>query len=142
MLSLPPVCAAFYRTRQLYQEISPTADIGQIRPHRNCLRLLVVVLQTPYNMTIRSFKCKHTRMLFEGIGVIKFANFKAAAERKLHLLDNATTLDFLRSPPGNHLEALKGERKGQHSIRVNGQFRICFVWTDIGPENVEITDYH
>ena len=81
-------------------------------------------------------------MLFEGIGVIKFANFKATAERKLHLLDNAATLDFLRSPPGNHLEALKGERKGQHSIRVNGQFRIYFVWTDMGPDNVEITDYH
>jgi len=64
------------------------------------------------------------------------------AIRKLAQLDAAQTLEFLRSPPGNHLEALKGARKGQHSIRVNDQFRVCFLWTDEGPENVEIVDYH
>jgi proteic killer suppression protein len=57
-------------------------------------------------------------------------------------LDAAKTLDFLRSPPGNRLEALKGDRVGQYSIRVNDQFRVCFVWTDTGPANVEIVDYH
>ena len=57
-------------------------------------------------------------------------------------LDAAKTLDFLRSPPGNRLEALKGDRVGQYSIRVNDQFRVCFVWTDSGPANVEIVDYH
>lgn len=65
-----------------------------------------------------------------------------AANRKLHLLDAATTLDSLRVPPGNRLEALKGDRAGQHSIRVNDQWRICFRWTDGGVEDVQIVDYH
>ena len=64
------------------------------------------------------------------------------ANRKLHQLDAAVSLNSLRVPPGNHLEALKGDRKGQHSIRINDQWRICFVWTDAGPENVIIEDYH
>lgn len=64
------------------------------------------------------------------------------ANRKLHLLDAATTLEALRVPPGNHLEALKGDRRGQHSIRINDQWRICFRWTDTGPEDVKIEDYH
>ena len=64
------------------------------------------------------------------------------ATRKLTLLDAATTLEFLKSPPGNPLEALKGERKGQHSIRINDQWRIGFRWTTAGPEDVEIADYH
>jgi proteic killer suppression protein len=62
--------------------------------------------------------------------------------RKLAILDAAVSLDDLRAPPGNRLEALKGARRGQHSIRVNDQWRICFTWTDTGPENVEIVDYH
>ncbi len=57
-------------------------------------------------------------------------------------MDAAQTLDFLRSPPGTQLEALRGDRKGQHSIRINDQFRICFVWTEAGPADVEIVDYH
>lgn len=65
-----------------------------------------------------------------------------AANRKLHMLDAATTLNALRVPPGNCLEALKGDRAGQHSIRINDQWRICFVWTDAGPESVIIEDYH
>ncbi len=64
------------------------------------------------------------------------------AVRKLDQLDSVATLNELRVPPGNHLEALTGDRKGQHSIRVNDQYRICFVWTDSGPEQVEIVDYH
>jgi proteic killer suppression protein len=64
------------------------------------------------------------------------------ARRKLDLLDSASTLNELRIPPGNRLEALVGDRKGQHSIRVNDQFRICFLWTDAGPDQVEIVDYH
>lgn len=66
----------------------------------------------------------------------------AVAERKLAQLDAAQTLDFLKAPPGNRLEALKGDRKGQHSIRINGQWRICFVWSGVGPVDVEIVDYH
>ena len=64
------------------------------------------------------------------------------ANGKLHLLDAATTLEALRVPPGNRLEALKGDRKGQHSIRVNDQWRICFRWTDAGAEDVQIVDHH
>ena len=64
------------------------------------------------------------------------------ALRKLDMLNAAIVLDDLRSPPGNHLETLRGDRKGQHSIRINEQFRICFVWTTTGPAKVEIVDYH
>ena len=64
------------------------------------------------------------------------------ALRKLTMLDAAVVLDDLRAPPGNHLELLKGDRAGQHSIRLNNQWRLCFKWTDAGAENVEIVDYH
>lgn len=64
------------------------------------------------------------------------------ARRKLDLLNGAVSLNSLRLPPGNRLEALRGDRAGQHSIRINQRHRICFVWTDRGPENVEVTDYH
>jgi proteic killer suppression protein len=91
---------------------------------------------------IQSFKCKDTQALFEGKGARRFKSFASVAERKLAQLDAAQTLDFLRAPPGNRLEALKGNRKGQHSIRINDQWRICFVWTAVGPASVEIVDYH
>ena len=64
------------------------------------------------------------------------------AARKLDLVDSVTTLNDLRMPPGNQLQALKGDRKGQHSIRINDQYRICLVWTEMGPDKVEIADYH
>ena len=91
---------------------------------------------------IQSFKCKDTLALYEGKSPRRFRAFATIAERKLTQLDAAQTLGFLRAPPGNRLEALKGDRKGQHSIRVNDQWRICFVWTDVGPKDVEIVDYH
>nr|WP_152047061.1 type II toxin-antitoxin system RelE/ParE family toxin [Aureimonas psammosilenae] len=69
-------------------------------------------------------------------------NLVASAERRLRAVNNAVVLDDLRSPPGNRLEGLKGDRQGQHSIRINDQWRICFRWTEAGPEDVEIVDYH
>ena len=91
---------------------------------------------------IQSFRCKQTQSLFEGGDPSRFRSFKDSAIRKLTQLEAAQTLDFLRSPPGNKLEALKGNRKGQYSIRINSQFRLCFIWTNNGPTDVEIVDYH
>jgi len=91
---------------------------------------------------IQSFACVDTQRLYEGKKVARFANIASVAERKLQQLDSAATLDFLRSPPGNRLEPLAGDRVGQHSIRINAQWRLCFVWTEEGPEQVEIVDYH
>lgn len=91
---------------------------------------------------IRSFRCAETQALFETGKSRRFSAIANVAIRKLAQLDAAQTLAFLRSPPGNQLEALKGDRKGQHSIRVNAQFRVCFRWTEEGPEGVEIVDYH
>ena len=91
---------------------------------------------------IQSFRCAETQSLFEGESPRRFRAIQSVAERKLAQLDAAKTLDFLRSPPGNRLEALKGDRTGQYSIRVNDQFRVCFIWTDSGPAEVEIVDYH
>jgi proteic killer suppression protein len=93
-------------------------------------------------MTIKSFKCAETELLFGGTRVRRFVNFEAVAMRKLAMLNRAGRMDDLRVTPGNRLEALKGDRTGQHSIRVNDQYRICFVWTASGPSNVEIVDYH
>ncbi len=80
--------------------------------------------------------------LFAGERVRRLVHVAAVAERKLQQLDSAATLDALRVPPGNRLEALKGDRKGQYSIRINDQFRLCFVWTPDGVQDVEIVDYH
>ena len=91
---------------------------------------------------IQSFKCKDTQALYEGENPRRFKAFATVAERKLTQLDAAQTLNFLKAPPGNHLEALKDDRKGQHSIRINSQWRICFKWTEVGPTDVEIVDYH
>lgn len=91
---------------------------------------------------IMSFADKRTKMLYEGKRVAQFEGFRVQAERKLQALDSATTLGFLGSLPGNRLEALGGDRIGQHSIRINQRYRICFVWRDGNAHDVEITDYH
>lgn len=93
-------------------------------------------------MTIRSFKCADTEALYENRHPRRFKNIESVAERKLQMLEAAVELSDLASPPGNRLEALKEGRKGQHSIRINDQWRVCFVWTAHGVENVEIVDYH
>jgi len=91
---------------------------------------------------IQSFNCKDTQALFEGQCPCRFRAIQTVAERKLAQLDAAQTLEFLRSPPGNRLEKLIGNRNGQYSIRLNDQWRVCFAWTEHGPADVEIVDYH
>jgi toxin HigB-1 len=92
---------------------------------------------------IRSFGDRETERLWHRERVRALdSRLHRPALRKLAILDAAVSLDDLRIPPGNRLEALKGDRRGQHSIRINGQWRICFTWTDTGPEDVEIVDYH
>jgi toxin HigB-1 len=91
---------------------------------------------------IVSFKDADTEALAGGWRVKRFVNIQSVARRKLRQLQIANRLDDLRVPPGNRLEALRGERAGQHSIRVNDQYRVCFRWTMAGAEDVEIVDYH
>ena len=91
---------------------------------------------------INSFSCKATEALFDSTSVPRFKNVERLARRKLLQLHAATELDSLRIPPGNQLEALKGDRRGQHSLRINEQWRICFVWRDGAADQVEIVDYH
>ena len=92
---------------------------------------------------IRSFGDKETAAIFAGHQVRRLpAEIQASARRKLKQIDAAGALDSLRVPPGNRLEALKGDRVGQHSIRINDQWRVCFLWREGGAEEVEIVDYH
>jgi len=92
---------------------------------------------------LRSFKCKETEKIFKRSYSKKYpVDVQRVALRKLRMLNRAEDLNDLRVPPGNRLEALKGKRKGQHSIRINDQWRICFLWQDKDVFDVEITDYH
>ena len=91
---------------------------------------------------IRWFRCPDAAALYGGKRVRRFAAIERVATRKLQMLDDAVNLKDLLAPPGNRLEALKGDRRGRHSIRINAQWRVCFVWTDAAPADVEIVDYH
>jgi proteic killer suppression protein len=91
---------------------------------------------------IKTFKCGDTEALFDGARVARFANIAAVAIRKLQMLHAATRIESLRVPPQNRLEKLSGDRIGQWSIRVNDQYRVCFVWHDGAAWDVEIVDYH
>ena len=93
-------------------------------------------------MAFRSFKCDDTHKLFDGKRIKRFVNIENVAMRELAMLNRAADLSDLRVPPGNRLEALKGDRIKEFSIRINDQYRICFVWADSGPSDVEIVDYH
>jgi proteic killer suppression protein len=92
-------------------------------------------------VAIKSFKCGDTEILFNLGRVRRFVNIERPALRRLKQLDLARRIEDMRAPPGNRLEALRGDRAGQWSVRVNDQFRICFRWND-GAEDVEIVDYH
>lgn len=92
---------------------------------------------------ILSYRCKHTEaLLASGVSHPNWRSFARVARRKLLLVDSAHTLHDLRVPPGNRLEALRGDRSGQHAIRVNDQYRVCFVWREGDAHDVEIVDYH
>jgi toxin HigB-1 len=92
---------------------------------------------------ISSFKCKETKKIFHGQFARKLPqNIQRIAARKLEQLHAATVLETLRIPPGNRLEALSGDRQGQYSIRINSQWRVCFIWRDSNAFDVEIVDYH
>lgn len=93
-------------------------------------------------MAIQSFRCRETEALFNLQRARRWSGIEAVALRKLRLMHAAVDLQDLRVPPGNRLEALRGDRAGQYSIRVNAQWRVCFVWTPQGPAAVEIVDYH
>lgn len=91
---------------------------------------------------IKDFKDKDAKALYEGRVTKKFRSFRQQAEKRLQILDMATKLSDLRGLPSNRFEALQGNRKGQYSVRINKQWRICFKWADDGPYDVEIVDYH
>ena len=91
---------------------------------------------------IESFKCELTKTFFQGQRIAKFVNIERVAMRKLQMIHAAVNLSFLRVPPQNRLEALKGNRQGQHSIRINDQWRICFKFKHGNAQDVEIVDYH
>jgi len=91
---------------------------------------------------IKSFSCRDTEKLFNDIDVKRFRNISRKARMKLEILNATVSLKGLKVPPGNRLEALKGDRKGQYSIRINSQWRICFKWHDGNAHDVEIVDYH
>jgi proteic killer suppression protein len=91
---------------------------------------------------IQSFRDADTQALFEARSNRRWTAVQSVALRKLDQIESATSLNDLLMPPGNRLEALKGDRAGQHSIRINSQYRICFIWKEDGAHEVEITDYH
>lgn len=124
-------------TGDVLPEVEDDGEIG--RAH---YRLTYDVVRYILNKVIQSFRCPETHGLFAGRESRRWRNVPAVALRKLDQLDAAVKLDDLRVPPGNHLEALKGHRKGQHSIRINDQWRLCFVWEANGAHCVEIVDYH
>lgn len=95
-----------------------------------------------YSEVMVSYRCSDTEALSRGRRIKRFAHIERVAQRKLRQLEIADSLQDLRVPPGNRLEALRGDRDGQFSIRINDQFRVCFRWTDAGPADVEIVDYH
>lgn len=91
---------------------------------------------------IKGFKDKDAEELYNSGHNKKYKKFERIVLRKLDMIASATMLKDLKAPPGNHLEPLYGDRKGQHSIRINDQYRICFIWSDGGADNIEIVDYH
>jgi toxin HigB-1 len=103
----------------------------------------LILIRDTYHIMIESFADEETETFFRrGTCPAQWRAFAKVAKRKLDMVDAAVRLEDLRSPPGNRLEALKGDRRGQHSVRINDQWRVCFVWRANGAHDVEISDYH
>ena len=122
-----------------------TSACRQVRSHfqrASIVTLDVNHVSRCHGSVINTFKCADTQAISKGERVKRFSDIAAVARSKLRQLESAGRLDDLRVPPGNRLQALRGDRAGQHSIGVNDQFRVCFRWTDTGAEDVEIVDYH
>lgn len=116
---------------------------GSVRVRTVSIRHEVSLLDIRYNpVVIRSFRCKDTERLAAGFRVRRFIAIERVAQRKLAQLNAAATLDFLRVPPGNRLEALRGDRAGFYSIRINDQWRLCFRYENGNAYDAEIVDYH
>ena len=108
-----------------------------------CPTLIDILRSASYPIVmIKSFQCADTEKLFHDVLIVRFRSIERPIRRKLFYLNRARTLNDLKQPPGNRLEAFKGDRKGQHSIRVNDQWRICFKWSGSDVYDVEIVDYH
>src|ERR1035438_2822863 len=112
------------------------------RDGRGIIRLTYNVKSDTSQYMIRTFSSKKTERLFNREAVKEFANIASVAQRRLFILNSARVLADLLVPPGNRLEALQGDREGQHSIRINNQYRVCFTWKEDGPHDVEITKHY
>jgi len=119
---------------QIENRIGPTLSVK--------FRLTDSAMRNIMTSMIRSFSCHDTEALFHSHAAPRFKRIERVARRKLLQLHAATDLSNLRIPPGNRLEALQGDRGGQHSIRINDQWRLCFIWREDGAHQVEIVDYH
>jgi proteic killer suppression protein len=118
-------------------------DVLEFQPHAQNNRLLDVGRTTYYDApVIRSFRSKDAELIFRGLSSKRFKRLAAVIERKLVQIHAAKALSDISIFPGNRLEALKGSRLGQHSIRINDQYRLCFIWKDGDACEVEIVDYH
>ena len=131
-----------HKRRRNAEVVDPPAEITSV-PFNGTFFLQSVWTECSSSRVIRTFSCKETERLFRGFTVrVVPPDILRRARTKLLVLHSATNLDDLKSPPGNRLEALTGDRKGQHSVRINQQYRLCFRWSEQGAEDVEITDYH
>ena len=127
-----------WRCAEIKNERRPTASRGYAA--QNLIALYCISIY--YIIMIKSYRCRDTERLANNYRVERFMAFERIAQRKLAQLKAAETLEILRIPPGNRLEALKGDRKGQYSIRINGQWRLCFRFNNGHAYDVEIADYH
>ena len=140
--NLQHCCSALFEAAATCALQRGASSTGCVRTCKILRTGIINALRYYVRMAIQSFRCKDTEALFKGERTRRWNNIASVALRKLAQLHMAGVLEDLRVPPGNRLEALAGDREDQHSIRINDQWRVCFVWADAGPAQVEIVDYH